>query len=52
MGTTLYAFIGALNIDSSLSNTTYKSFVTLLPFIFLDSEYSPLLKQECLKVLE
>jgi len=52
MGTTLYAFIGALNLDSNLSNTTYKSLLTLLPFIFLDSEYSPLLKQECLKVLE
>jgi hypothetical protein len=52
MGTTLYAFIGALNLDSSLSNTTYKSLLTLLPFIFLDSEYNPLLKQECLKILE
>jgi hypothetical protein len=52
MGTTLYAFIGALNLDSSLNNTTYKSLLTLLPFIFLDSEYYPLLKQECLKILE
>ncbi len=52
MNTTLFAFIGALNFDSNFSNTTYKSLLTLLPFMFMDTEYSPLLKQECLKVLE
>ena len=52
MDSTLFAFVGALNLDSSLSNKTYKSLVTLLPFIFLDSEYSALLKQECLTILE
>jgi hypothetical protein len=52
MDSTLFAFVGALNIDTSLSIATYKSLVTLLPFIFLESEYSKLLKQECLKVLE
>jgi hypothetical protein len=52
MDSTLFAFVGALNLDTSLSIATYKSLVTLLPFIFLESEYSSLLKQECLKVLE
>ena len=52
MESTLFAFVGALNLDTSLSIATYKSLVTLLPFIFLESEYSSLLKQECLKVLE
>ena len=52
MQSTLFAFIGALNLDSSLSNKTYKSMVTLLPFLFLDSKYSPLFGRECLAILE
>lgn len=51
MTTTFFAFIGALNIDSSLSVATYNSLITLLPYIFLDSEFSSLLKNECLAIL-
>ena len=54
MQSTLFAFIGALNLDSNLSNKTYKSLVTLLPFLFLDldSKDLSLFKQECLAIIE
>lgn len=52
MDQTLFAFVGALNIDSSLNINTYKSFVALLPFIFANTEFCPFFKQECLKILE
>ena len=52
MTTTFFAFIGALNIDSSLNVAAYNSLITLLPYIFLDSEFSSLLKNECLAILQ
>jgi hypothetical protein len=52
MDSTLFAFVGALTLDSRLTITTYKSLITILPYIFLETDYSPFLEKECLRVLE